>query len=52
MGGHDVTTFYRYDGRQYQSVYGYTAMAAGTDDNGNDLVIAWPAQPDVDVVCH
>ncbi|MCP1170811.1 hypothetical protein [Ralstonia chuxiongensis] len=39
MGEHYVT-YYRYDGTQYQSVYGYTAMGIGTDDNGNDLTIA------------
>jgi|GEM_PF-470678 len=39
MGEHYVT-YYRYDGTQYQSVYAYTAMGVGTDDNGNDLAIA------------
>ncbi|MFS2106517.1 hypothetical protein [Ralstonia sp. Ralssp135] len=50
MGEHYVT-YYRYDGTQYQSVYGYTAMSIGTDDNGNDLAIAQGGQV-TRVVCR
>ncbi|CAJ0799826.1 hypothetical protein LMG19083_03355 [Ralstonia psammae] len=50
MGEHYVT-YYRYDGARYQSVYAYTAMGVGTDDNGNDLAIAQGGQA-TRVVCR
>lgn len=50
MGEH-CRTYYRYDGRQYQSVYAYTEMGVGTDDNGNDLAIAQDGQT-TKVVCR
>ena len=50
MGEHYVT-YYRYDGTRYESAYGYTAMSVGTDDNGNDLVIAQGGQV-TPVVCR
>lgn len=50
MGEHGYT-YYRYDGKQYQSVYAYTEIGVGTDDNGNDLAIAPDAVADTPVVC-
>lgn len=51
MGEH-WHTYYRYDGKQYQSVYAYTEIGVGTDDNGNDLVIAPDGAVDTPVVCR
>lgn len=51
MGEHDMT-YYRYDEKKYQSVYAFTAMGIGTDDNGNDLEIAVDGKPDARVVCR
>ncbi|AYZ63101.1 hypothetical protein EGY31_07510 [Burkholderia multivorans] len=45
-------TYYRYDGRAYRSVYSYTEMGVGADDNGNDLAIAQGGRPDAKVVCR
>ncbi|KHK52957.1 hypothetical protein PI87_19240 [Ralstonia sp. A12] len=50
MGEHQHT-YYRYDGKDYQSVYSYTAIGVGTDDNGNDLEVA-QGGPDTKVVCR
>ncbi|WP_196481277.1 hypothetical protein [Burkholderia vietnamiensis] len=44
-------TYYGYHGKQYRSVYAYTAMGVGADDNGNDLEIALGG-PDVSVTCR
>ena len=51
MAEHE-TTYYRYDGKQYRSVYAFTAMGIGADDNGNDLEIAVDGKPDARVVCR
>ncbi|WP_431824160.1 hypothetical protein [Burkholderia sp. F1] len=44
-------TYYRYDGRAYRSVYSYTGMSVGNDDNGNGLSIAI-GEPGPQVVCR
>lgn len=51
MGEHEVT-YYRYDGKQYQSVYAFTSMGIGADDNANDLEIAVDGMPGARVVCR
>lgn len=51
MAEHEMT-YYRYDGKQYRSVYAFTAMGIGADDNGNDLEIAVDGKPDARVVCR
>lgn len=50
MGEHQHT-YYRYDGKQYQSVYAYSAIGVGADSSSNDLVIA-QGGPDANVVCR
>ena len=50
MGEHQHT-YYRYDGKQYWAAYSYAAVFVGTDDNGNDLVVA-QGGPDTKVVCR
>jgi hypothetical protein len=49
--GEQSVTYYRYDGKQYQSFYSYTAMSVGTDDNGNGLRIAQGGR-DAGVTCR
>lgn len=51
MAEHEMT-YYRYDGKQYRSVYAFTAMGIGADDNGNALAIAVDEMPDARVVCR
>lgn len=50
MGEHQHT-YYRFDGKAYQSAYSYTAIGVGTDGNGNDLEVG-QGGPDTKVVCR
>ncbi|MGV2287919.1 hypothetical protein AAHK20_04335 [Trinickia sp. YCB016] len=51
MGEHSYA-YYRYDGKRYLPVYGYTRMSVGTDDNRNDIGIAVDGGPIAKVRCR
>lgn len=50
--GEQQMAFYRYDGKQYRSVYAFSSMGIGADDNGNELEIAVDGMPGAKVVCR